>query len=205
MIRKERFSVVDFDWQVTSPLQGEEVGGSGLVTLEEHPYVSMVQVMRRKGGDGVKLKASPAKALGLKAFPEEGRSVEGGDCVWLWSGHGQWLVLGGEKSVLDGILGGSYSVSEQTSSRVHIELRGERAKEVLMKLSSLDLDDHVFVEGHVAVTNLGHINVHMWRKGDEGGGACYGILVLSTLAKSLWHELKEAGEEYGVEVFRAYD
>lgn len=198
-------------WDIVSPLQdeslqGEDTGGKFGVVLEEKPYRPMAMVSVKKG-EMVKLSSGDVKKIGIKELDNQTIVKSSKNYTWVWFGFNQWLVLGQEgDDVYSSLIGclRNCAVSQQHGSRVHICLRGEKSVNVLEKMALIDLDVSIFKVGDVAQTNLGHINVTLWREEDQDNYPSYSILVVSSFALSLWHEIKEAAQEYGVEIKRAY-
>jgi sarcosine oxidase subunit gamma len=95
------------------------------------------------------------------------------------------------------VFGTHASVFDQSGSRVLLELRGPRARDVLAKGVSIDLHPRAFRTGDVAVTTASHLAVHLWQVADE---PVYRLLVVRTYFNSLWRWLAASAAEYGCEV-----
>jgi len=74
-------------------------------------------------------------------------------------------------------------------------------RDVLAKLSSLDLADSAFSVGWAAATSIDHTPVNLWRADDRPAGApVFNILVLTSFAESLRQTFLDAAAEYGVDI-----
>ncbi len=120
---------------------GQAQGPAG-VTLTELTDFGLASVLARKGraADVARLVLS-AHGVELPATP---RMVEAGDASFVWSGPGHWLVLSAQAADLESRihrhLGDTASVFDQSDSRILLELAGPRARDVLAKGVSIDLD-----------------------------------------------------------------
>ena len=128
--------------------------------------------------------------------------IAGNDLAFVWSGPNQWLALGPQSAEavearLGAVFGTHASVFDQSGSRVLLELRGSRVRDVLAKGMSIDLHPRAFKTGDVAVTTASHLAVHLWQVADE---PVYRLLVVRTWFDSLWRWLAASAAEYGCEV-----
>jgi sarcosine oxidase subunit gamma len=94
-------------------------------------------------------------------------------------------------------LGTHASIFDQGGSRVLLELRGPRVRDVLAKGVSIDLHPRSFRTGDVAVTTASHLAVQLWQVADD---PVYRLLVVRTYFDSLWRWLAASAAEYGCEV-----
>ncbi len=95
------------------------------------------------------------------------------------------------------MFGSHASVFDQSGSRVLLELRGPRVREVLAKGVSIDLHPRAFKAGDLAVTTASHLAVHLWQVSDE---PVYRLLVVRTYFDSLWRWLAVSAAAGGCEV-----
>ena len=178
---------------------GRREGAPGLV-LQELTQFALASVIARKG------QAAQAAAAAQRAFgaspPFTPAIIAGNDLAFVWSGPNQWLALGPQSAEavearLGAVFGTHASVFDQSGSRVLLELRGSRVRDVLAKGMSIDLHPRAFKTGDVAVTTASHLAVHLWQVADE---PVYRLLVVRTWFDSLWRWLAASAAEYGCEV-----
>jgi len=178
---------------------GRREGSPGLV-LQEFTQFALASVIARKG------QAAPAAAAAQRAFgtslPSTPAFAAGNELAFVWSGPNQWLALGPQatepvEARLGAVLGTHASVFDQSGSRVLLDLRGPRVRDVLAKGLSIDLHPRAFRTGDVAVTTASHLAVHLWQVADE---PVYRLLVVRTWFDSLWRWLAASAAEYGCEV-----
>src|SRR5690606_8669786 len=84
------------------------------------------------------------------------------------------------------------SITELTGSLVIIRVSGPRARDGLMKIVPIDLDESVFGTGSAALTVASHVRIHLWQLDDT---PTYEIACPRSYAVSLWHGLTTAFEE----------
>ncbi|MBK7903376.1 MAG: sarcosine oxidase, gamma subunit [Proteobacteria bacterium] len=178
---------------------GHREGAPGLV-LQELTQFTLASVIACKD------QAAQAAAAAQRAFgtspPMAPATAAGNALTFIWSGPGHWLALGPHATgAVEARLGTAFgthaSVFDQSGSRVLLELRGPRARDVLAKGMSIDLHPRAFRTGDVAVTTASHLAVHLWQVADE---PVYRLLVVRTWFDSLWRWLAASAAEYGCEV-----
>ena len=178
---------------------GRPEGTPGLVVRELTQF-ALASVVARKN------QAAQAAAAAQRAFdalpPAKPAIAAGKDLAFVWSGPGHWLALGPQvtesaEARLGAVFGTHASVFDQSGSRVLLEFRGPRARDVLAKGVSIDLHPRAFRTGDVAVTTASHLAVHLWQVADE---PVYRLLVVRTYFDSLWRWLAASAAEFGCEV-----
>ncbi|MCA0029902.1 sarcosine oxidase subunit gamma [Mesorhizobium sp. B263B2A] len=205
----EGASVVEFSWEVRSPLEHALVAGpygvkgEAGVSLTEIRNFDLVQVMARRG-KAAEL-AKDAKAHFGVAAPTAPTVVQASDATLIWSGPDQFFVLskGGKHTtqMLAPAFSGSASLSDQSHARVLISISGDKARMMLAKLSSIDLHPTAFPVGAAAATLMDHTSVTFWRGADRADGlAVFNVLVFATFAESLWYTMLDSAAEYGVAI-----
>jgi sarcosine oxidase subunit gamma len=174
-------------------------GAPGLV-LQELTQFALASVIARKG-QAAQVVDAAQRTYGVAA-PSSPTIAASNDLTFVWSGPNHWLALGpqAEEAVearLGAVFGTHASVFDQGGSRVLLELRGPRVRDVLAKGVSIDLHSRAFRTGDVAVTTASHLAVHLWMVADE---PVYRLLVVRTWFDSLWSWLAASAAEYGCEV-----
>jgi heterotetrameric sarcosine oxidase gamma subunit len=87
-----------------------------------------------------------------------------------------------------------------------IEVAGDQARELLMKLTTLDLHPRAFRPGMVTGSMFGRTQATIWqppRAGgaggdDDGGEPTFRLFIRWSMADYLWCALADAGREWGV-------
>ena len=202
----------DFIWIARSPLQhvatagrhGAGVAQAGIVLSEVRDF-SLVLVLARRGQGSATVKAAKTH-FGCEP-PSDPRAVVGKSATLIWSGPDQFYALfpsAGNRSPIEALhesLADKASLSDQSDGRALIQISGPNAREMLAKLSSLDLDSSVFPIGAAATTSIDHTAVNLWRDPDAADGSpVFRLLVFTSFANSIWHAILDSSAEYGVEV-----
>lgn len=117
------------------------------------------------------------------ALPSPGGTSECGGNRAVWTGMGQYFVLGGRPGPLPGA-----AVTDQTDAWAALGLEGSDAPTVLARLVPIDLRPEVFKVGDAVRSLLGHMACVLMRPGPER----YDILVFRSLAGSAVHDLERA-------------
>ena len=167
---------------VTCPFDGRlplEIGG---VRAEDLGPMAITSVAPFQGQTQAVSKALEAQ-IGL-GLPQVGQSLarEEGARV-TWAGMGQFFVTGPELSPIEGA-----AITDQTDAWVGVELVGECARDVLARLTAIDLRPDTFVIGRSARAQIGHMNALLLRVGAD----VYAVFVFRSMAATLVHEIETA-------------
>ena len=119
------------------------------------------------------------------ALPKPNRTTGKANARVVWSGRGQAFVLGPKLDPLPGA-----ATSDQTDGWVSISLKGPGARDVLARITPLDLRETVFKTGHAARSLIGHMHGVILRTGADR----YDVMVFRSMADTLVHEMTEAME-----------
>lgn len=154
-----------------------EQGSSAAVSLREIPFLAQIGIRAVPGSatyDGLADRlggALPAR-VGEVTRPGDDRSA-------LWLGPDEFLLIapdeadgGPEPARFAAELGDALGslpgqVVDLSANRTTLELRGERAQDVLDKSCRLDLDLVAFPAGTAVVTLLGSVGVILWRTAED--------------------------------------
>ena len=92
------------------------------------------------------------------------------------------------------------SLASPWQTATAIDLAGPKARGMLMKLTTLDMDRSAFTEGEVAGSNFGAAQATLWQTAsdEEKGGPVFRLFVRRSMADYLWCLLAEAGFEWGM-------
>lgn len=181
--------------------------------ITKDPIGAGVLLSERTGFDQINLRGDSSamaflqgarSALGY-ALPLEANTVtEGSASRTLWMGPNEWLVVAplsesaGVAGALRGALGSQHAaVTEIGDARTIIALKGQNARDVIMKGCPLDLHPSAFKAMRCAQSRLAKANVLIEQRDDQPS---YDIYVVRSFARYLWQWLEDAGREYGVAV-----
>lgn len=167
-------------------------------TLTNLTGLSLASISARKGSTAA-LSAAIERTFGA-SLPTHPCRTAHGSVAFVWSGCDQWLAMAAPADDLPqrlvscaGTLG---SVTDLTGSRAIIRLAGPRARDGLMKLVPIDLDETVFTTGSAALTLAAHIPVQLW----QVDPSTYEIASSRSYGTNLWRAMVTALAEYGCEV-----
>ena len=161
---------------------------------------AFVQLCIRGDGGGA-FRESVASVLGV-APPQAANTVaSSGARRILWLGPDEWLaVCGGEEDAftvveeMESALDGKHAlVSDVSHSRVIFALEGERAREVMLKGCSLDLDPVAFTAGQCAQTTLARAHMLLHQVSET---PCYHLYAHRSFADYVFSWLSDAAQEY---------
>jgi sarcosine oxidase, subunit gamma len=148
-----------------------------------------------------------AEAVG-SALPDEAcTSTRHGETAILWIGPDEfWIITPADdqRRVADalelGLAGVHHQVADVSSYYTVIELAGRRAREMLMKLTTLDLHPRAFADGQVAGSMFASAQGTLWQTApdDAERGPVFRLFVRRSMADYVWCLLAEAGVEWGM-------
>lgn len=174
-----------------------EVPFLGKLVLRVDPAVGNVAVTETVG---VSL---PADACTASRQAETAILWIGPDEFWIITApDAQGPLADGLDQALSGV---RHQVVDVSSYYTAIELAGPHAREMLMKLTTLDLHPRAFGVGQVAGSMFGRTQAVLWqveaddvgRNGGEGG-PLFRLFVRRSMADYLWCLMAEAGREWGM-------
>jgi sarcosine oxidase subunit gamma len=119
------------------------------------------------------------------ALPAPNRATGKDGARALWFGRDMALLMG---PVPDPALVRYAALTDQSDAWAVVQLEGKGARDVLARLTPLDLRPDVFETGHTARSDLQHMMVSITRVGEEA----YMIMVFRGFAETLVHDLKTA-------------
>jgi methylglutamate dehydrogenase subunit D len=153
------------------------------------------------GGKG---KAEPLASAAKQAFgvalPDVPRMARGQSISFLWSGHQHWLAVADQPDLLSRLranLGAFASLSDQSDSRVILELSGPAARQALAKLVPIDLHPRAFRPNDTALTLFSHIAGQITQIDDA---PTYELMAPRSFAESFVHDVLAAGAGFGIDV-----
>jgi heterotetrameric sarcosine oxidase gamma subunit len=173
----------------------------GAVHLGEMPFIGK-HVLRIDP----KTAATPVKkATGLDLPKEPMSSSVADEAALLWLGPDEWMLV----TPPDDAGAMAAKLAEALASKHHqlvdvgdyytaIDVHGLKARDLLMKLTVLDIYPRAFAAGQVTGTNFGHANATLWLVSDIDGDATFRLFVRWSHADYLWCLLADAGLEWGM-------
>lgn len=164
-----------------TPSEGLLPRSRGSVTLHEIGHGAITSLAPFRGREAAVSRALEAQ-IGAR-FPAPGRSTGKAGARAVWSGVGQALVLGPRLAPIDGA-----AMTDQSDAWACVALEGAAARDVLARLTPLDLRVAVFRRGHAARTELAHMPAVLLRTGAER----YEIMAFRSMARTLVHDVDGA-------------
>jgi len=159
-------------------------------------------ILRTEAGLGV----GPVKLVTGLELPivAGGVSADGARNI-LWLGPDEWLITCDDldAAALHAGLGGAlknvhHQIADVSDYYTTIRLAGAEARDMLSKLTTLDMHPKVFAVGRCAGSIFGKANAWLYlRRDDEENGPEFDLHVRWSMADYLWCALSEAGREYG--------
>lgn len=159
-----------------------DVGGT---SLTEATPANITSIMPHKGKDKA-LGAALKKAHDL-ALPAVGRTSGKADLRMIWTGGGQYMLVGDKPAAR--ALARVASLTDQTDGWAVMSLGGPSAADVLARLCPLDLRASVFKRGHTARTEVAHMMAVVTRMTNG-----FEIMVMRSFAQTMVHHTKRAME-----------
>ena len=164
------------------------------VRLAEIPFLTkhILRVDRETGAAAVK------SALGLD-LPQEPLTISrSNDTACLWLGPDEWMIVGGDNVAVD-FGDNHHQIADVSDYYTVIEISGRRARDALMKLTTLDIHPRAFQVGQVAGSVFGHANAWLWLTGEsDDDGPVFRLIVRWSMADYLWCLLAECSREWGM-------
>ncbi|WP_137703102.1 sarcosine oxidase subunit gamma [Marimonas lutisalis] len=169
------------DLLAKSPCDGLLPLTIGSVTVTEIAFDAITSLAPFKGQESAVSDALKVQ-MGA-AFPKPNRTTGKAHARAVWSGVGQALVLGPPLAPIPGA-----AMTDQTDAWTCVALEGDGARDVLARLTPLDLRPSVFKQGHAARTEIAHMGGVLMRTGENR----YGLMVFRSMAATLVHDLEIA-------------
>lgn len=125
---------------------------------------------------------------------------------FLWMGPDEWMLVTAPheadlraREASEALAGTHHQLVEVTDYYTTIEVAGRRARELLMKLTTLDLHPRAFHPGMVTGAIFGRANATLWLPAEATeAGDGFRLFVRWSMADYLWCVLADAGREWGV-------
>jgi sarcosine oxidase subunit gamma len=177
---------------------GAATGAAGVVA-HEVTRASATLIAGRGQAAGVVQAASTAFRAELCDLP---RRVEAGAMEFIGIGPGRWLVLDdGDGDALVEKLQSAFpcaSVVDQSGGLMIFDVGGAKLAATLPKFLSIDIDAAAFPVGAAATTTAAHINLTIWRTGEENWRCAVGRSYAPAFLRMLAVAAAEFGLAYGM-------
>jgi heterotetrameric sarcosine oxidase gamma subunit len=179
------------------------MGTAGAIRLAEMPFLGKF-ILRADPDEAVE---RLREALGLGLPFDALTSSTSGETAFLWMGPDEWMMVTGPgeaearvEQASAALAGTHHQLVDVTDYHTVIALGGPRSRELLMKLTTLDLHPRAFRPGMVTGSVFGRANATIWQTIDDGaeGGPEFRLFVRWSMADYLWCLLADAGGEWGV-------
>lgn len=143
----------------------------------------------------------PVFGQALSNKPNKAGSKKGIKIFWLR--EGQWAIVTSEenkdkiRSEMEKALSNlKSSLVDNSSGYTMLTLKGEKARDTLMKGCPLDLHPAVFKTGHMALSRVMHADILLHHPSKER----YDLYIRKSFAEYLLRWLHDGALEYGVEI-----
>lgn len=171
--------------------------GPGIEIRELGP-LAFVQVA---AFDAERAAAAIGAALGQPAPSARNGVSTAGAAVVLWIGPGRWLVIEPESRDLASLLGQHCpgdvgTVTDLGHARTALRVEGPKVRDLLAKLSILDVDPAVFPPGTCAQTQFGQVGVLLYCRLRDG----FDLFLPRSFAVSVLEAVMDAALEFGCRV-----
>jgi sarcosine oxidase subunit gamma len=188
-----------------SPLVHREglQGAAGAVRIVERAFLGKF-ILRADRHEAVeRLRGRLGLGLPFDALT----SSRQGDTALLWLGPDEWMLVTGRaeaderaRAAAEALAGTHHQLVDVSDYYTVIEVAGAKARELLMKLTTLDLHPRAFRVGMVAGSVFGRANATIWQTADDGdeAGPAFRLFIRWSMADYLWCLLADAGREWGV-------
>ena len=175
-------------------------GTKGAVHIAERPFRGKL-ILRARAEDA----AEPLRAaLGLGLPFDPLTSATSDDVSALWMGPDEWMLLTAEDALADceakaraALAGLHHQLVAVSDYYTVVAIAGPKARELLMKLTALDVHPRAFRPGMVAGSVFAHQNALLWLPLDADEDA-FQLVVRWSMADYFWCAIAEAGREWGV-------
>ena len=128
-----------------------------------------------------------------------------GETACLWLGPDEWMIIGGDDvaaktaNLAIALADTHYQLAEVSDYYTAIEVAGPRARDALMKLTTLDIHPREFPVGRIAGSVFGHANAWLWLTDEsDDDSPVFRLIVRWSMADYLWCLLADCGREWGM-------
>jgi sarcosine oxidase subunit gamma len=179
---------------------GTRDGAAG-VALSERTGLALF-VISAAAGKASEVAAKVSAVTGLE-LPIGPKRVSKDGFALIGTAPGQWLAVVEGRAALSMLaklaagLKGLATIIDQSDGKAVLRISGPRAREVLAKGCSLDLNPRVFKPGSAGTTPVALIDCVIWQVDETPS---YDLVVPTSFAESFWSWLTASAAEYGYTV-----
>jgi heterotetrameric sarcosine oxidase gamma subunit len=170
---------------IKTPLDAMVASTIGTVTLVEVDLGTLTSIAPYKGQ--AKAAAAALKAAHGIAWPAPLRATGKDGARAIWFGRDMILLAG---PAVDAGLSEHAALTDQSDAWTAVQISGAGVEDMLARIVPVDLSVAVFKRGHTARTQVQHMNGSVTRIGADS----FVILVLRSMAGTLYHDLERAME-----------
>jgi heterotetrameric sarcosine oxidase gamma subunit len=185
-----------------APIEGDR----GAIRIAERQFLGKF-ILRVDPGEAADLLLGVV-GMSLPTLPLS--SATAADMALLWLGPDEWMLVAPPEQA-----DAAFADAEKALGGVHhqlvavgeyytlIEVSGPRAREALMKLTTLDLHPRAFKAGMVAGSMFGRTHATLWQVADDApaygkeDGPLFRLFVRWSMADYLWCLIADAAREFG--------
>lgn len=176
-------------------------GDGEAVRMAERPFIGK-HILRAPPEETVELLRA-ALGFGLPFDPLTSSTF--GGAAFLWMGPDEWMLVTEPDEtatcVADArrtLAGAHHQLVDVGDYYTQIDVGGLKARELLMKLTTVDLHARAFKPGMVTGCILGRANATIWLAAEGEAGPLFRVFVRWSMADYLWLALANAGQEWGL-------
>lgn len=191
--------------QRRSPLYGRATlcDPDGRARLEERKFLGKL-ILR---GNHDQVRAGVKKVLGVDLPAASPETSSGDSAEVLWLSPDEWMIVtepDAERALAaslgEALAGVHHQIADVSDYYTTITLSGPATREILMKLTMLDVHRRTFKAGEVRGTMLMHSQATLYQRLDDDteAGPGFDIIVRWSMADYLWCLIAECGREFGL-------
>lgn len=183
------------DWVARGQFGSAEPAGIRVQTRDALGIATLIA----PADNNAALAAMLSRSFGL-VLPLAPQAARSDDHQIVWSGPGQWILIGDSRAGFANALVGLADLaaaSDQSDSRAVLRLSGPRVRDALAKGCMIDLHPAAFPVGAVALTSIAYMGVCLWRAADGPEGAVFEIMCARSMAGSFWSWFTASAAEFG--------
>ncbi len=176
---------------------------NGQISLAEQPFIGLLTLRGQHGRVANAVKS----IVGLDLPDTVGRFADSGENAAMWLGPDEWVIFtspGTELDVMSALTSALEGVHSQvvnvTDYYTALAIGGAKARDVLAKITMVDLHSRSFSKGHAVSSLFGHAGAWLQMMDDEtGAGPEFALYVRRSMADYLWCLIADGGREFGLE------
>ena len=171
---------------------------NGDITLDVRDGLTIASIASGRN-KGALLNAAIREAYGIELPTLPQRTVGPGGLELIWNGPHQWLMMAPRdrgrdlEQELQPVVAGLGAVTDQSDARVVIRVSGRRARDLLAKGVTINLEPSTFSKNAVAITYAFNIGVVLCQ---HDATPAYDLAVFRSFADCLARRLRHSAEEW---------